>query len=183
MYDDGADPIYNYFRDYDPGRYIEPDPMGIAAGSASLFAYSNANPTSFVDPFGLLPDVGKFLWEFVFPKPWSAQRCKALKETIDNQSKDLEKRFAEIRLNPKQLPQWGPMSGSGNYESINGHWREINRIDSQRRTNEKAYDKYCNDGCPPSAPATNPTSTPADLATPTAGSLFITILGGVLIFL
>jgi RHS repeat-associated protein len=44
----------NYFRDYDPktGRYIEPDPIGLAGGM-NPYAYVGANPVRFSDPLGL----------------------------------------------------------------------------------------------------------------------------------
>jgi RHS repeat-associated protein len=46
---------YNYFRDYDPqtGRYIESDPLGLFGGSYSTYSYTNNNPLSRIDPFGL----------------------------------------------------------------------------------------------------------------------------------
>jgi len=46
---------YNYYRDYDPatGRYVESDPIGLAAGNPSTYAYANGNPLSYTDPFGL----------------------------------------------------------------------------------------------------------------------------------
>jgi RHS repeat-associated protein len=45
---------YNYFRDYDPqmGRYIESDPLGLAAG-VNTYGYANNNPLTFADPTGL----------------------------------------------------------------------------------------------------------------------------------
>jgi RHS repeat-associated protein len=45
---------YNYFRDYDAvtGRYVESDPIGIGGG-VNTFAYVNANPLIYVDPYGL----------------------------------------------------------------------------------------------------------------------------------
>jgi RHS repeat-associated protein len=48
---------YNYFRDYDPqmGRYIESDPIGLAGGSYSTYAYAGGNPLSKFDPMGLCP--------------------------------------------------------------------------------------------------------------------------------
>jgi uncharacterized protein RhaS with RHS repeats len=46
----------NYFRDYDPqtGRYIESDPIGLAAG-VNTYAYADENPISEPDPLGLRP--------------------------------------------------------------------------------------------------------------------------------
>jgi len=43
--------LYNYFRDYDPstGRYIEPEPLGLA-GEINLYRYARSNPLTFFDP-------------------------------------------------------------------------------------------------------------------------------------
>ncbi len=50
----------NYFRDYDPqtGRYIESDPIGLAGGSYSTYAYVDDDPVKLKDPTGL----GRFDW-------------------------------------------------------------------------------------------------------------------------
>lgn len=47
---------YNGFRDYMPnlGRYLEADPIGLAAGMNS-YLYANANPNMFTDSSGLRP--------------------------------------------------------------------------------------------------------------------------------
>jgi RHS repeat-associated protein len=46
---------YNYFRDFDPatGRYVQSDPIGLYVGSYSTYAYTNGNPISNFDRFGL----------------------------------------------------------------------------------------------------------------------------------
>lgn len=53
-YDSESNLSYNGFRDYSPllGRYIESDPLGLAAGT-NTYAYVSGNPLSRIDPFGL----------------------------------------------------------------------------------------------------------------------------------
>ena len=48
--------IYNYYRDYIPGTgtYVEPDPIGLAGGSYSTYAYVGGNPVGRSDPLGLV---------------------------------------------------------------------------------------------------------------------------------
>ena len=55
VFDGQAGLHYNYFRDFDPavGRYIESDPIGLAGGSYSTYAYAGNLPVLFVDPSGL----------------------------------------------------------------------------------------------------------------------------------
>jgi RHS repeat-associated protein len=53
-YDQETGLHYNYFRYYDPttGRYVTPDPIGLAGG-INLFVYVRGSPLRWVDPFGL----------------------------------------------------------------------------------------------------------------------------------
>lgn len=54
-YDEETGLHYNYFRTYDPstGRYLESDPIGLAAG-VNTYVYVENNPLSFSDPRGLV---------------------------------------------------------------------------------------------------------------------------------
>ncbi|MEO1662778.1 MAG: RHS repeat-associated core domain-containing protein [Pseudomonadota bacterium] len=51
----GSGLYHNWHRDYDPslGRYIQADPLGIAAGQ-SVYGYVRQEPTNLVDPKGLI---------------------------------------------------------------------------------------------------------------------------------
>jgi RHS repeat-associated protein len=53
-YDEETGLHYNYHRYYDPktGRYLTPDPIGLAGG-INLFAYVKNNPITYIDPEGL----------------------------------------------------------------------------------------------------------------------------------
>jgi RHS repeat-associated protein len=61
---------YNYRRDYDPavGKYVESDPIGLAGGSYSTYAYADGNPISENDPLGLWgTEVHNYILEYAFP--------------------------------------------------------------------------------------------------------------------
>ncbi|WP_244071229.1 polymorphic toxin type 37 domain-containing protein [Nitrosomonas sp. PY1] len=61
---------YNYFRYYEPetGRYISPDPIGLAGG-VNVYGYVNGNSMSHRDPLELNPTtaVGAGVGSIIFP--------------------------------------------------------------------------------------------------------------------
>jgi len=65
---------YNYFRDYDPktGRYIEPDPIGLAGG-VNTYAYADNSPTKQTDPLGLASCTFTMSTGRLVCTPWNPQ--------------------------------------------------------------------------------------------------------------
>jgi RHS repeat-associated protein len=62
-YDQETGLHYNYHRYYDPktGRYLTPDPIGLAGG-INLFIHSRNNPINAIDPLGLFQKEAKGLF-------------------------------------------------------------------------------------------------------------------------
>ena len=90
--------IYNLMRDYDPtiGRYVQADPLGLAAG-LNLYGYANQNPAMWVDAYGLY--IGER-----FPTPGQAA-CDALNVT-----------------NPTSISQNMEYAGSVEYDPESGQY-------------------------------------------------------------
>jgi RHS repeat-associated protein len=114
---------YNYFRDYDPGsgRYVESDPIGLAGGSYSSYAYANGNPVSIADPSGLCPE-----------------QCKKLAKDISRLRDELKKRASDLRNDPLNLPAFGP---SMTVESHQIHFENV------QKGLRKKLDAYRTEGC------------------------------------
>ena len=81
---------YNWNRYYDPetGRYITPDPIGLAGGM-NLFVYVQGNPVNSIDPMGLAEYYGNWggpNWTGRYKKSWEQltpeQQARALTDRL-----------------------------------------------------------------------------------------------------
>ncbi len=76
---------YNYFRYYEPetGRYISPDPIGLAGG-LNVYGYAEQDPLSFTDPTGENPVLlwalsgALTLWDMLKPMQPNSQYPDAI---------------------------------------------------------------------------------------------------------
>ncbi len=104
---------YNYFRDYEPqtGRYVQSDPIGLAAGT-NPFGYAFARATNVVDPFGL----NAYENEFGGPCPiltWPSY-CEFVPDSGQvHEDPTSERRKIQIgsRRIEGLLPSWQPTQG------------------------------------------------------------------------
>ena len=161
--------FHNGWRDYRPdgGGYLQADPIGLAGGSWSLYAYVGGNPVSYVDPDGLQaisipapiaasiarPSAGTSVNPLVSPNTnpsdpndgRESDKCRSLRKKVENLRNEVfEKRIPDLAANRGSLPlRIGP--GEALRDTIRGHEKLLNR--QWRRLNE-LEDKYFDEcGC------------------------------------
>jgi len=104
---------YNLNRDYEPatGRYLQSDPLGIAAG-ASTYIYGDGNSLANSDLFGLCdPD-----------------RCEELRKQITKVRNELAKRYGDLLTDKLGLPLTGPMSIGGHEQQFENKQAQLRRL-------------------------------------------------------
>ncbi|WP_455894233.1 RHS repeat domain-containing protein, partial [Pseudomonas palmensis] len=121
---------YNRYRYYDPGigRFVGQDPISYAGG-LNLYVYA-PSPVNWTDPFGLAKH-----------NP-NSQHCIDLRNKIANKKIAIEKRWKELELDEKRLPEYiGP--GESLHETRRGHRTLINMSDISLRKSEEIYEGEC----------------------------------------
>jgi len=121
---------YNRHRyyDYDTGRYISRDPLGLGGG-INVYAYAGGNPVAYYDPLGLK--------KFGRNHP----HCVAIRQKMTGLQNELDTRWTELVGGlPERI---GP--GERLAETMRGHRTIINQKDSVLRRWEKQYDNDCDD--------------------------------------
>ena len=104
---DGENGLYqNWHRDYDPslGRYIEADPLGLAAGQ-SLYGYVSGDPLNYIDPLGLQRDL-----RLDDPRLTGRHLTDAQRRNLQNATRDIRREATADAIG--QLDNRRP-SGSG----------------------------------------------------------------------
>lgn len=120
-FDAGTGFLYNYFRDYDPatGRYLQSDPIGLAAGVSS-YAYVGSSPLDSIDPLGLQKGGGSR------PAGAGANSVAATIVPINTQATALINRIQQI--NPQyQYGTIGPRGANATPQDIFNLTRDLIR--------------------------------------------------------
>jgi len=157
-FDAEADWFENWNRYYEPsiGRYLQSEPMlqdsmtvvdrAMRGGSIPAYAYALHNPLSYSDSTGLAPN-----------KQWS---CEDLKEYIDNMTKEINKRWEELKEDKLKLPICNP--GAPLRDDKLGHLAIILKYHFQRNGAMIIYDAKGCGGGPPRSPMPSPFPFPDD---------------------
>ncbi|MEW6670775.1 MAG: RHS repeat-associated core domain-containing protein [Thermodesulfobacteriota bacterium] len=140
---------YNYHRYYDPmtGRYLTPDPVGLAGMDPNLYGYVLNNPVNMIDPLGLWVQWLEALYWIIVdnstPHPGITQILisGALMDDTKAGREYLEGRISELERTIKGKRR----------ALINEHYAAMARCDAlhndpceNKKCREKAYDNYVN---------------------------------------
>jgi RHS repeat-associated protein len=115
MYDRETNLHYNYFRDYDPqlGRYVQSDPIGLAAGTTQTFGYVYSNPTGLFDTDGLMGRGGYSVESYKYGKGGPpATYCAKPESSAGIQNKTV------LYLGPVELNFTSKDSGGSMYAGV-----------------------------------------------------------------
>jgi len=119
-YDQETGLHYNWHRYYDPstGRYLTPDPIGLAGG-INLYFYAANNPINAIDPFGLTTwyydeTMGSLGAKWGNPRPDSGEIFAPKPTLRGGLSDSLSTRMHKFR-NPSA---WGPGQGAQNFMDL-----------------------------------------------------------------
>jgi RHS repeat-associated protein len=160
----GGEQVLQYRHRYmttGSGRFLQRDPL-LYAYSLNTYAFVLSNPSTYIDPSGLLPmdpppslDPGHP--DNVLDRDWRWRaHCKKVRDRIRKRKDEIEKRKREYEEDKHKLPDCHYDDWKSPRKSRRGHRNIIEDLEENLRDLEENYRQNRCDGGPPKRPLVEP---------------------------